>query len=80
MALSEFKIPKSNLAGGASGIILGTTGYLLSRKFFENKYAQAGVAVASALVFYFIGFNVYVNVETKKKEAKTKKETETKKE
>ena len=74
MAVSKFKIPKSNIIGGASGIILGTTGYLLSRKFFENKYAQAGVAVASALVFYFIGFNVYVNVETKKKEEETKKE------
>lgn len=74
MAVSKFKLPKSNIIGGASGIILGTTGYLLSRKFFENKYAQAGVAVASALVFYFIGFNVYVNIDTKKKEEETKKE------
>jgi len=72
VSLSEFKIPKSNIAGGATGIILGTTGYLLSRKLFENKYAQAGVAVASALVFYFIGFNVYLNVETKKKEEENK--------
>ena len=74
MGLKDFKIPKSNIAGGASGIILGTTTYLLSRKFFENKYAQAGVAVASALVFYFVGFNVYVNVDTKKKQEETKKE------
>jgi hypothetical protein len=72
MALENFKIPKSNIAGGASGIILGTTAYLLSRKFFENRYAQAGVAVASALVFYFVGFNVYVNVGAKKKEEETK--------
>jgi len=72
MAVSKFKLPKSNIIGGASGIILGTTTYLLSRKFFENKYAQAGVAVASALVFYFVGFNVYVNVDTKKKEQENK--------
>jgi len=72
MAVSKFKLPKSNIIGGASGIILGTTTYLLSRKFFENKYAQAGVAVASALVFYFVGFNVYDNVDTKKKEQENK--------
>lgn len=72
MNWDKLQIPKSNVAGGASGIILGTTAYLLSRNFFQNKYAQAGVAVASALVFYFVGFNVYVNVENKRKSAETK--------
>ena len=48
MALSDYKIPKSNLAGGATGIILGTTGYLLSRKFCENKYAYPNLSFCAA--------------------------------
>lgn len=67
------KISVSNISGGASAVVLGATAFVLSRKFLNNKWGQLGVATASALVFYFVGYNVSDIVQSKKEENKTQK-------
>lgn len=67
----KIKVPvphttKNYLVGGASGLILGTTAYFLSGKILKNKWGQLGVATASALIFYFVGFNVSTLIDNKK--------------
>ena len=67
------KLNVSQISGGASAVVLGATAFVLSRKLFDNKWGQLGVATASALVFYFVGYNVSDIVQAKKEENKTQK-------
>ena len=67
------KLSVSEISGSASAVVLGTTAFVLSRKLFDNKWGQLGVATASALVFYFVGYNVSDIVQAKKEENKTQK-------
>jgi hypothetical protein len=67
------KLNVSQISGGASAVVLGATAFVLSRKLFNNKWGQIGVATASALVFYFVGYNISDIVQTKKEENKTEK-------
>lgn len=58
--------PKSSyLIGSLSGIALGTTTYLMSNKISKNKWVQIGLTTASAVIFYFIGFNISNFVQNK---------------
>lgn len=58
--------PKTSyLVGGLSGLALGTTTYLLSKKFIKSKWGQLGVVTASVVIFYFIGFNISNFVQNK---------------
>jgi hypothetical protein len=63
----------SKISGGASAVVLGATAFVLSRNLFNNKWGQLGVATASALVFYFVGYNISDIVQAKKEENKTTK-------
>lgn len=65
------KLSISEISGGTSAVVLGATAFVLSRKFFNNKWGQFGVATASALVFYFVGYNISDIVQAKKEETKT---------
>jgi hypothetical protein len=59
--------PKSSyVIGGLSGLALGTTAYILSNKVVKSKWGQLGMATASAVIFYFIGFNISNFVQNKK--------------
>jgi lipopolysaccharide export LptBFGC system permease protein LptF len=66
------KFSVSEISGGASAVVLGATAFVLSRRFFNNKFGQVGVATASALVFYFVGYNISDIVQAKAEENKTK--------
>jgi hypothetical protein len=67
------KIDVSKISGSTSAVVLGATAFVLSRKMFDNKWGQLGVATASALIFYFVGYNVSDFIQAKKEEAKTEK-------
>jgi hypothetical protein len=67
------KIDVSKISGSTSAVVLGATAFVLSRKFFDNKWGQLGVATASALIFYFVGYNVSDIIQAKKEETKTEK-------
>lgn len=53
-------------AGGISAVALGGVAYLMSRKFLDNKWGQLAVTATSAVVFYFVGFNVTQIIQSKK--------------
>jgi hypothetical protein len=67
------KLSISEISGSTSAVVLGATAFVLSRKLFDNKWGQLGVATASALVFYFVGYNVSDIIQAKKQENKTTK-------
>jgi hypothetical protein len=67
------KLSVSEISGSTSAVVLGATAFVLSRKLFDNKWGQLGVATASALVFYFVGYNVSDIIQAKKEQAKTEK-------
>jgi hypothetical protein len=46
------------IAGGVTAAALGGVTYLLSKKFLDNKWGQIAVTATSAVIFYFVGFNV----------------------
>jgi len=60
-----FNFTSHEIAGGLSALVLGTSAFLLSRKFMQNKIAQISLAGVSAVAFYFIGLNVSLNVGSK---------------
>lgn len=63
-----FNFTSHEIAGGISALVLGTSAFLLSRKFMQNKIAQFGLAGVSAVAFYFIGLNFSLNVGSKHNE------------
>ena len=67
------KIDISKISGSTSAVVLGATAFVLSRKFLNNKWGQLGVATASALVFYFVGYNVSDIIQAKKEKNKIEK-------
>ena len=67
------KLSVSEISGSTSAVVLGATAFVLSRKLFNNKWGQIGVATASALVFYFVGYNVSDIVQAKRQEIKKEK-------
>jgi hypothetical protein len=67
------KIDISKISGSTSAVVLGATTFVLSRKFLNNKWGQLGVATASALVFYFVGYNVSDIIQAKKEKNKIEK-------
>lgn len=68
--MKKFSI--SEISGGASAVVLGATAFVLSRKLFNNKYGQVGVATASALIFYFVGYNISDIIQAKAEQVKEK--------
>jgi hypothetical protein len=67
------KLSVSEISGSTSAVVLGATAFVLSRKLFDNKWGQLGVATASALVFYFVGYNVSDIIQAKKEQNKIEK-------
>jgi hypothetical protein len=55
------------IAGGVTAVALGGVTYLLSKKFLDNKWGQLAVTATSAVIFYFVGFNVEEIINKNKK-------------